>query len=69
MKAEMPGSVMPPMLFALAVESDHMFGSRWLNIQLFTLGFAGSYNEVVCFKQGVVISITCIRRQFHYFCW
>ena len=43
MKATMLGSAMPPMLFAPAVESNHMFASRWLNIQLFNLGFAKSF--------------------------
>ena len=33
-----------------------MFASRWLNTQLFNLGFAESYNEVVLFKQGVVMT-------------
>ena len=45
-KAEMPRSVMRLILFALIVESDHMFASRWLDTQLFNLGFAESYNEV-----------------------
>ena len=56
MKAAMPRSVMPPMLFALAVESDHMFASRWLNTQLFNLGFAETYTNVVRFKQGMVMT-------------
>lgn len=56
MKAALPRSVMPPMLFALAVEMDHMFASRWLNDQLFRLGFSESYHEVNRFKQGVVMS-------------
>ena len=47
MKAAKSRSAMPPMLFALAVESVHMFASRWLNTQLFNLGFAESHNEVV----------------------
>ena len=34
MKVAMPRSIMPPMLFALAVKSDHMFASRWPNTQL-----------------------------------
>ena len=33
-----------------------MFASRWFNTQLFNLGFAESYNEVVRFKQGVVMT-------------
>ena len=56
MKTAVPRSLMPAMLFALAVESDHMFSSRWLNTQLFNLGFAESYNEVVRFKQGLVMT-------------
>ena len=55
MKAALPRSVMPPMLFALAIEMDHMFASRWLNDQLFKLGFSESYHEVNRFKQGVVM--------------
>ena len=42
------------MIFALAAELDHMFGSRWLNKQLFKIGFSESYSEVICFKQKVV---------------
>ena len=42
----MPRSVMRLIFFALIVESDHMFASRWLDTQLFNLGFAESYNEV-----------------------
>ena len=33
-----------------------MFASRWLNTQLFNIGFAESYNEVACFKQGMVMT-------------
>ena len=56
MKVAMSRFVMPLMLFALAVKSNHMFPSRWLNTQLFSHGFAESYNEVVCFKQGLVMT-------------
>ena len=42
----------PPILFALAVEVDHLYGSRWLNDELFKLGFAISYSEVKRFKQA-----------------
>ena len=47
---------MPPMLFAPAVESDYLSASRWLNTQLFSLGFAVSFNEIVRFKQVVVMT-------------
>ena len=55
-KAAMPRSVLPPMLFWLAVELDHIFGSRWLLTQLNKLGFTESYSEVNRFKQRVVVS-------------
>ena len=45
---------MPPILFALAVEVDHLYGSRWLNNELFKLGFCVSYSEVTRFKQACV---------------
>ena len=37
MKGTLPRSFTPPILFALAVELDHTFGSRCLNTQLFKL--------------------------------
>ena len=42
----------PPILFALAVEVDHLYGSRWLNDELYKLGFSISYSEVKRFKQA-----------------
>ena len=56
MKGGLPRSSTPPILFALTVELNHMFGSRWLNTQLFKLGFSESYSEVICFKQTVVMT-------------
>lgn len=47
---------LPPLLFALAVEVDHIYGSRWLNDELYKLGFAVSYNEVTRFKQACVVT-------------
>ena len=55
-KAALPRSVIPPILFALAVELDLVFGSKWLIDQTNKLGFSESYYEVTRFKQGVVIS-------------
>ena len=55
-KGALPRSFTPPILFTLAVELDQMFGSRWLNIQLFKLGFSESYSEVIRFKQTVVMT-------------
>ena len=54
-KGVLPRSFTPPILFALVVELDHMFGSRWLNTQLFKLGFSQSYGGVIRFNQTVVI--------------
>lgn len=45
---------MPPALFNLAVELDHVFGLRWLSNQLHKLGFCESFDEVLKFKQVVV---------------
>ena len=56
MKVTMLRSVMPHMLFAIAVKPNHMSALGWLNTQLFSLGFAESYNEVIRFKQGLLIT-------------
>ena len=42
----------PPILLAIGVEVDHLYGSRWLNDELFKLGFAVSYSEVTRYKQA-----------------
>ena len=55
-KAALPRSVLPPIMFALAVELDLVFGSKWLIDQTNKLGFSESYHEVTRFKQGVVLS-------------
>ena len=44
-KGALPRSLKPSMLFALAVELDHMFGLRWLNTELLKLRFSESYSE------------------------
>ena len=45
MKSALPTSLTPPILLAMAVELDHMHGSKWLNTKLFKLGFSESYIE------------------------
>ena len=55
-KAAMPTSVLPPILFALSVQLDHVFGSKWQLSLLEKLGFSLSYREVNRFKQTVVMS-------------
>ena len=51
-KAAMPRSVLPPILFALSVQLHHMFGSRWQLSLLDKLGFSLSYGEVTRFKKN-----------------
>ena len=52
--ASKPRSFIPPVLFGLGVEVDHLFGSRWLIDELNRLGFSVSYSEVLRFKQSAV---------------
>ena len=54
LKAARPRSVIPPLLFGLGVEMDHVFGSKWLINELSCLGFSISYSEVTRYKQSVV---------------
>ena len=54
LKAVKPRSIIPPILFGLGVELDHVFGSRWLIDELYKLGFCVSYREIAKFKQEVV---------------
>ena len=48
----------PPLLFVLAVEVDHLYGSKWLIDELYKLGFAVSYSEFKRFKQACVIILS-----------
>ena len=52
-KAAMPRSVLPPLLFGHAVDLDYLFGSKWLVTQDNRLGLSESYSEVNRFKQTV----------------
>ena len=54
-QAERPWSVIPPLLFWLGVEFDHMFGFKWLINELF-LKYPIFYDEVTRFKQNSIIS-------------
>ena len=56
-KAACPRNVIPPLLFGLSTELDHMFGSSWLIDELFNLDFSVSYSEVQRFKQAVACSL------------
>ena len=55
LKALKPNSVIPPLMFGLAVEVDHVIGSKWLNNELSRLGFCLSYSEVQRYKQSVLV--------------
>ena len=54
LKVARPRSVIPPLLFGLGLEMDHVFGSKWLINELSRLGFSISYDEVTRYKQSVV---------------
>ena len=55
-KAVKPKSYIPPLLFGLGVEFDHVFGSKWLVNEMFRVGFSVSYDEVTRFKHSVLMS-------------
>ena len=55
-KAVRPKSYIPPLLFGLGVEADHLFGSKWLTNELFKLGFYISPAEVTRFKHSIISS-------------
>ena len=41
-----PRSSLPPIPFGLAVEMDHVFGSKWLQNELSNLGYSCSSDDV-----------------------
>ncbi|KAK6192248.1 hypothetical protein SNE40_003750 [Patella caerulea] len=49
-----PKSVLSPLLFFLCVEMDHVFGSRWLNDELYSLGFSISHDELVLLRHSIM---------------
>ena len=62
--------VIPPILLALGVELDHMYGSKWLNDELYKLGFAVSYREITKYKQACSdeqIKLLCPDESFTHF--
>ena len=52
--ATRPRSCIPPILFGLGVEADHIVGSKWLVNELSRLGFRVSADEVTRCKQSVM---------------
>ena len=55
LKAMKPNSAIPPLQFGLVVDVSMAMGSKWLNNELSRLGFALSYDEVLRFKQAVLL--------------
>ncbi|KAK6168833.1 hypothetical protein SNE40_020007 [Patella caerulea] len=53
-QAARPRSVIAPLLFGLGVELDHIFGSKWVVSQLYSLGFCISADEVALFKNSIL---------------
>ena len=49
-----PWSTLPPVLFGLAVEMDHVFRSSWQVNHLSKLGYSLSSYEVTRYKQSVI---------------
>ena len=49
-----PRSSVPPILFGVGVQLDHVFGSKWLLSELNRLGFCTSPDNVNRYKQAVV---------------
>ena len=54
-QAAKPRSTIMPVPFDLAVQLDHVFGSRWLLDALYQLGFCSSFTKVTGFKQPVIV--------------
>jgi len=54
MHAIRPRSMLPPVLFGLTVELDHVFRSRWLLDHLAKLAFCMGSKEATRYKQSVV---------------
>lgn len=55
-QAARPRTVISPLLLNLGIELDHMFGSKFLTKHLSRLGVCSSYEEVLRYKQSVVMS-------------
>ena len=51
-----PRSDLSPILFAVSVEMDHMFGSKWQLIELSRLRFSVSPDEVTRYEQSTVVN-------------
>ena len=49
-------SALSPKLFAVVVEMDHKFGSKWQLIELRGLGFRVSPGELTRYKQSIVVN-------------
>ena len=66
-KATRPRSVILPLLFALGVEMDHVFGSQWPLSKLSRDAFPKSYAEATKYKQSVIKNEAIEDLQLEYF--
>ena len=51
-----PRSALSPILFAVGVEMDNIFGCKWQLIELNRIGFSVSLDEIVRYKQSTAIN-------------
>ena len=58
MQAARSRSVLCPILLGLGVEMDHTFGFKFLVSELAKLGFSVSYDEVIRYKQSIVLAVS-----------
>ena len=55
-----PRSTIPPLLFGLGIEMDHVFGSKWQISELNKLGYCVRIDEVTRYKQSVLMNESTI---------
>ena len=51
-----PRSALSPILFAVGVEMDNIFGCKWQLIELNRIGFSVSLDEIIRYKQSTAIN-------------
>ena len=51
-----PRSALSPILFAVGVEMDNIFGCKWQLIELNRIGFSVSPDEIIRYKQSTAIN-------------
>ena len=51
-----PQTIIAPLQIAVAVQMHHSFSLRFLNEELYAMGFASSYSEVSRFERNAAVS-------------